>query len=95
MLSVRFDTLTRYPTARSPSTGVLIGLDEANLTCIVTIDIANDLATTNTPAPRAIENPFHTAENVRVVRRGRDRHLHGHVLMLPECTLASVAATLC
>ena len=44
MLSVRFETLTRYPNARSPSNGVLIGLDDANLTCTVTIANANDLA---------------------------------------------------
>ena len=55
MLSVWFETVTAYPNARSPSTGVLIGLDDANLTCIVTIENANDLATTSTPAPRTIE----------------------------------------
>ena len=55
MLSVWFQTLTGYPNTRSPSTGVLIGLDDANVTCIVTMANANDLATTNTPAPRAIE----------------------------------------
>ena len=53
--SVWFETLTGYPNARSPSTGVLVGLDDANLTYTVTIAHANDLATTSTPAPRAIE----------------------------------------
>ena len=55
MLSVWFETLTGYPNAQSPSTGILIGLDDANLTCTVTIANAYDLATTSTPAPRAIE----------------------------------------
>ena len=34
-LPVRREALTGYPSARSPSTGVLIGMDDANLTCIV------------------------------------------------------------
>ena len=29
-------------------------------------------------------NPYHTAQSIRVVRRGRDRHLHGQMLVPPE-----------
>ena len=36
---------TMYPTARSPITGVFIGMNDANSTCIVTIANADDLAT--------------------------------------------------
>ena len=54
-LSIRREALTGYPTARSPSIGVLIDLDDANLICIVTIASADDLATTSTPASRAVE----------------------------------------
>ena len=53
-LSVRPESLTVFPSARSPSIGVLIGLDDANLICIVTIANADDLATTCTPAPRTV-----------------------------------------
>ena len=34
--------------------------------------------------PRNDEYPYHTAQCVRVVRRGRDRHLHGRMLVPPE-----------
>ena len=85
MLSVWFETLIGYPNAQSPNTGVLIGLDDANLTCIVTVAYANDLTTTSTPAPRAIETRITQHKSVRVVRRCRDRHLW----------TASVAATFC
>ena len=54
-LSIRPEALTGCPTAQSPSIGVLIGLDDANLICIVTIANADDLATTCTPAPRKVE----------------------------------------
>ena len=37
MLPVWFVTLTRYPNARLPGTGILFGLDDAKLTCIITI----------------------------------------------------------
>ena len=84
MLSVGFETLTRYPNARLPSTGILIGLDDANLTCIITIANANDLATTSSPASRAVETCI--TQYVRVVRRGRERHLHGQVLVVQEST---------
>ena len=53
MLAVWFRTLMRYPNTRMPSTGIVIGRDDANLPCIVTIANANDLATTIAPAPRA------------------------------------------
>ena len=49
------ETLTRYPNARLPNAGIFIGLDDANSTCTITIANANDLATTSTPASRAVE----------------------------------------
>ena len=54
-LSVRPEALTVYPRARSPITGLLIGLDDAILTCIGTIANADDFATTSTPASRDVE----------------------------------------
>ena len=53
-LSVRSEAMAVYPTARSPSIGVLIDLDDANLMCIVTIANSDDLATTRTLAPRTV-----------------------------------------
>ena len=44
--------LMRYPHARLPGTGILTGLDDANLTCIITITKTNDLATTSMPPLR-------------------------------------------
>ena len=73
----------RYPHARLPDTGILIGLDDANLTCIITITNTNDLATTSMPASRAVETCI-TPQNVRAVRHGRERHLHGQVLVVQE-----------
>ena len=55
MLAVWFRALKRYPNARLPSTGILIGLDDANLTCIVTIANAYDLATTSAPPSRVFQ----------------------------------------
>ena len=37
----------------------------------------------------------YTAPRVRVVRRGRDRHLHGQVYLPPGSTQTSFAATSC
>ena len=46
---------TRYPAARSPIIGVLMGVEVANLTSKVTIAVANDLATTSTIVPQAVK----------------------------------------
>ena len=48
------EELTTYPSARSPITVVLIGMDDATSACIATTATANDLATTSAPAPRAV-----------------------------------------
>ena len=78
----------RYPHALLPGTGILIGLDDANLTCIITIANTNDLATTSMLALRTAETCI-TPPNVRGVRRGRERNLHGQVLEVQESELGA------
>ena len=55
ILAVWFRALMRYPNTRLPSTGILISLDDANLTCIVTIANAYDFATTSVPPWRVFQ----------------------------------------
>ena len=56
LLAFWIRALMSYPNTRLPSTGILIGLDDTNLTCIVTIANANDLATTSMQLSRVFQS---------------------------------------
>ena len=54
-------------------------MDDANLICIITIANTND----RMPSSRAFFL-CHTTQYVRVVRPGREGHLHGQALVVQE-----------